>query len=76
MIYAKRKIVPYKTPSDNWGDSEFAQDLKKKLDTPKCRMYSGRRMFMLTNKSKIRQIMQAAKFPANFYTNPTTPTVK
>jgi len=62
MKYAKHNTKPYKDDNLGWADNDVAQELKRMLDTPACRMYSGRRMFRRINISKIRMIMNAAKF--------------
>lgn len=54
--FAKRKIK-------GWVDRGiWAPEFKEMFDTEEIRRYSGRRMFRVINRYKIRQIMQAAKF--------------
>lgn len=60
-IFAKHKIKGYKG-TGVWVDQKW----KEMFDTEKLRRSTGRRMFILINKSKIRRIMSAAKHPANF----------
>lgn len=44
-----------------WADNDTAKDFKKILDTPYCRMYSGRRMSRIINKSHIRNVIYNSK---------------
>lgn len=66
-LFAKHKVRGY---VDNcaWADNEIAQELKRIADTPRTRMYAGRRLFRIMNRSKIRTIMDAAHHPGNFIT--------